>query len=696
MRPISRVPVASALRLTCLRLSCVLLAALAWGGVRAAPAAGAASAASATAAPAAASGSAMAAELADFESTGRAHPSDTAAALRIRVGQLAIGSADWVEALTLQGLLHTEASEFEAATDCARRLQEQSTATTDAAARLIRASMALKSGNAHEADKLLNAAAAELPAATPATSRLRFLAAHSKARQRAGKLDDAVRLHLQEIDLADQLGIAWRRAEARTRAAYSLYKAQQPERARSTNAEALAIATAANDKISLARVHNIQGILLDGPGEVAAELHSMQSAINYAHEAGAKLDEALLLANMSDFFLQRGDYRTALRRAQEALPLTREVRDTSSEIIALWNMGLAHIGLGDVPDGKRYVELALSMAEHRGDAPLVSDVLLEFGTALEKAGDAAGAVQALHRHRAIADKLVQRDQQKAILELQEEFDSDRRSRALALLNSDNAIKSTQLQRRDLQQRLWWLLAATFVLSFAVVLLMMRRVRRTNQALAHSNAQLKVQSERDPLTGLANRRYFQAAMKQMSVDGQLAGTVYLLDIDHFKRINDEHGHAAGDAVLVAMAQRLADALREPDLVVRWGGEEFLVVVQSLSREQVDALAQRLLDAVGQAPVAWQGREITVTGSIGYASFPIEPTGLAVAWEPAINLVDTALYLAKAHGRNRAYGVGLMHAQTVQGLQAITASLESAWRDGQVTLTLLRGPMHEGRA
>ena len=406
-------------------------------------------------------------------------------------------------------------------------------------------------------------------------------------------------------------------------------------------------------------MHNIQGILLDGPTEVAAELHSMQSAINYAHEAGAKLDEALLLANMSDFFLQRGDYRTALRRAQEALPLTREVRDTSSEIIALWNMGLAHIGLGDVADGKRHVELALSMAERRGDAPLVSDVLLEFGTALEKAGAATAAVQALHRHRAIADKLVQRDQQKAILELQEQFDSDRRGRALALLNSDNAIKSTQLQRRDLQQRLWWLLAATFVLSFAVVLLMMRRVRRTNQALAHSNAQLKVQSERDPLTGLANRRYFQAAMKQMSVDGQLAGTVFLLDIDHFKRINDEHGHAAGDAVLVAMAQRL-------------------------------------LDAVGQVPVRWQGREIAVTGSIGYASFPIEPTGLAVAWEPAINLVDTALYLAKAHGRNRAYGVGLLHAQTVQGLQAITAALESAWRDGQVTLTLLRGPLLEGRA
>jgi len=658
------------------------------------------------AAPAQADGSAPAAwqapslqvaqRLAAFESAGRAHPSETAQAMQSLVASLPVGSADWREALTVQALLHTDASEPEAATHAMRRLRAQATPAAEAAAHLVEASMALKSGDAREADKLLNAVEAQLPGTLSAESRVRFLGAHAKAKGRAGKLDDAVRLHLQEIALTDQIGVAWRRAEARSRAAYDFYKAQQPERARSINAEALAIAEASGDKVALARVHNIQGILLDAPSERAAELHSMEAAIRYAHEAGARQDEALLLANMSDFFLQRGDFRTALRRAEEALPLTREVRDVSSEIIALWNIGLAHIGLQRVAEGRRHVELALAMAEHRGDQPLVADILLELGTALERAGDLGGAVQTLHRHRAIADKLLQRDQQKAILELQEQFDADRRGRALELLTSENAIKSAQLQQRDLQQRLWWLLAATFVLSFAGVLLMARRVRRTNKALAHTNAQLKVQSERDPLTGLANRRFFQAAMKRMSVDGQLAGTVFLLDIDHFKRINDTHGHAAGDAVLVAIAQRLTDVLREPDLVVRWGGEEFLVVVQSLSREQVDALAQRLLDAVGQAPVRWQGREIAVTGSIGFASFPIQPSGLAVAWEPAINLVDTALYLAKAHGRNRAYGVGLLHAQTVQGLVAITAALETAWRDGQVTLTLLRGPAAEAAA
>ncbi len=98
-------------------------------------------------------------------------------------------------------------------------------------------------------------------------------------------------------------------------------------------------------------------------------------------------------------------------------------------------------------------------------------------------------------------------------------------------------------------------------------------------------------------------------------------------------------------------------------------------------------------MADAPVRHEGRVVPVTGSIGYATFPIEPTRLAVSWERAINLVDTAMYLAKAHGRNRAYGVRLLHASDEAQLDGITRALETAWRDGQVALTLLQGPTGE---
>ena len=98
-----------------------------------------------------------------------------------------------------------------------------------------------------------------------------------------------------------------------------------------------------------------------------------------------------------------------------------------------------------------------------------------------------------------------------------------------------------------------------------VLIGAQRVRQANRQLAQSNALLQHQAEIDPLTGLANRRHLQEAMRRLGADGSFAGTVFLADLDHFKRINDCHGHAAGDAVLVEMAQRLRSvaARRRPD-------------------------------------------------------------------------------------------------------------------------------------
>jgi predicted signal transduction protein with EAL and GGDEF domain len=106
--------------------------------------------------------------------------------------------------------------------------------------------------------------------------------------------------------------------------------------------------------------------------------------------------------------------------------------------------------------------------------------------------------------------------------------------------------------------------------------------------------------------------------------------------------------------------------------------------------VQALAQRMLDVIGASAFVHEGKQVFTTVSIGYATFPIEPTRLAVSWERAINLVDTALYLAKAHGRNRAYGVRMLHARDEPQLDAIGKSLEEAWRAGDVALTHLDGP------
>jgi diguanylate cyclase (GGDEF)-like protein len=222
--------------------------------------------------------------------------------------------------------------------------------------------------------------------------------------------------------------------------------------------------------------------------------------------------------------------------------------------------------------------------------------------------------------------------------------------------------------------------------------LLRRMRHSNAQLQSSNALLKVASERDPLTGLANRRHLLAVMERSATAGQgFDGSMFLIDIDHFKRINDQHGHAAGDRVLVETAQRLRQALREQDLTVRWGGEEFLVVVHAMPADEVEALAQRLLAAIGREPVLLGQVPIAVTASIGFATFPLQPLRRALTWEKAIDLVDTAMYLAKAHGRNRAYGVRALQDEDGALVTAQPGTLESAWRSGRADLTHLSGPV-----
>lgn len=646
--------------------------------------------------PAGATPDEAAAQLLEIERTGRGQPRLTAARLASMVSMNQGDASTQLDALMLQGLLLANVPAEEEAEAVARafdeRFRRDGNALASAAALMVRARLAEQLGNTPRAETLIDEALAKLPANATAMTRMRFLGVQAQIRNSASKLEDAIRIGHEALKLADAGGEAWRQAEARTDLAYNYFQAKQVARALSMNEEAVAFAKVDGNPLTLARVSTVQGIVLEAMGDIQGEKRWMQAAIEHARAAGAKSEEALYLANLADVYLKNGEPATALRYGQQALPLLRESKNLNGETVALANMGLAQIALGQVDAGRRNVRASIDIDERRGSLTGMAQTYLEMGQALERAGELRAAIESLNQYRNLITQVLQQDQQRSILEMQEQFDSDRRTRELELLQRQSAISVEQLRARELQERLWALLAAGGLLSLAVVGLLMRRVRDTNRRLADSNAQLKAHAEIDPLTGLANRRHFQAAMRQLAADGKFSGTVFLADIDHFKRVNDCWGHASGDAVLIEIARRLRAVLREPDLIVRWGGEEFLVVVRALSPEAVEALAQRMLDVVGAAPVTHQARVMAVTASIGYATFPIEPTLLAVSWERAINLVDTALYLAKAHGRNRAYGVRMLIANDEQQLDVIARSLEAAWRDGDVVLTLLQGPGH----
>jgi two-component system cell cycle response regulator len=160
--------------------------------------------------------------------------------------------------------------------------------------------------------------------------------------------------------------------------------------------------------------------------------------------------------------------------------------------------------------------------------------------------------------------------------------------------------------------------------------------------------------RDALTGLYNRRHLE---RQLDVEIAAAIrhsrhlTVAMLDIDHFKRVNDTYGHAAGDAVLRAFAKTVGQLVRPEDLFARYGGEEFTLVLRDTHASQALHLAERLRSTIEQAPVVVGGQALRITSSCGVASLeecqpPDQETVLRVA--------DERLYRAKQAGRNRVVG------------------------------------------
>ena len=165
-------------------------------------------------------------------------------------------------------------------------------------------------------------------------------------------------------------------------------------------------------------------------------------------------------------------------------------------------------------------------------------------------------------------------------------------------------------------------------------------------------QLSESAVRDPLTGLFNRRYLAdrlTAEHSFALRHGTDLTVMLADVDHFKRVNDQRGHAAGDAVLRAIGQRLARALRSEDLVARYGGEEFCIVGRALDARNAALVAERCRSMIASLAIDCEGGPLSITVSIGVATLSrtqpyADPAAL-------VDAADRALYAAKESGRNR---------------------------------------------
>lgn len=190
--------------------------------------------------------------------------------------------------------------------------------------------------------------------------------------------------------------------------------------------------------------------------------------------------------------------------------------------------------------------------------------------------------------------------------------------------------------------------SAFIIFAAVALYYQNSVNRVEASLLEANRRLESLAKTDPLTALHNRRMIEEKIgeekDQPSVQGRVF-SIIMADIDHFKVLNDTYGHQIGDIVLVSLSKILKHATRTGDVVARWGGEEFLILLPDTGAKEACEVAERMRVAVAQTPIFIDDADIRITMTFGVAECSFE-SGI----NECIKMADKALYRGKKAGRN----------------------------------------------
>jgi len=587
-----------------------------------------------------------------------------------------------VEVLTLRGFAYVDSRRDQQAQQTIDRLQQladQGSRSADFSRHLVRAYFFRQSDR-------YDAARAELDSIDSASVRSdldRYRLEHLRGcvLRFLGQHEAALLSFEHALDIAHAMGNVPYAIHTMLTSSQFLLRIGNLDRAAAQLKEAKRLAQQTGDEAALATALAHESDIAGRRGDHTEELRAMLEASTHAQAVGSPLLLATTYCDLADVYLNKRDYAASLASSKKALALLPQVRRNGLEQTVYFNYGIAEIGLGRVAEGKRLVEREIQRALDAGNIVDVEDSLGEYASALESVRD-WHAVDVLRRDAQLRDQLMTNARQQALLELSAKFDAERRVREIDLLTRDNAIKSAELSAQRLHQELVLTGALLAVAVAAILGWAFTGVRKANQ-------QLRYNSEHDPLTGLRNRRYFHEQMLARSDATRFEGCVLIIDIDHFKRINDLFGHQAGDHVLACVGKRLAAVLREHDILLRWGGEEFLAVLPPMTDAPLAATTHRLLKAISGESVDWHGETIRCTTSIGYASFPLPGTKTSISLNRAIRLADKALYQAKRRGRNRACRITVLCADTEAELTHISTDFEAARAGDRVQLHEMTG-------
>lgn len=518
----------------------------------------------------------------------------------------------------------------------------------------------------------------------PAFERYRLEAVRGVAQMVSGRHEQALSSFERLEDLANAMHSMPRVIEARIKLAGLYMMDQNFDRVASQVGQLRNIAQHSSDEVLWAEISDLESDVAEARGDRMEQLRRLFETLSHARRSGSDRSIAMVLLNLGDFYRETGNYGAALEYSKRALILAHKLGRPLFERLIRFSMGMDEIGLGHPGSGKRVVESAIQQSLASGDLYDTHDMMRQYQTALERAGDLGGALEVAHRDATVRDQLSTTVREKALLELSAKFDDERRVRQIELLERDNTIKSRNLQVQRLRQKSIVVATALIVLVCGALTWGIVRIRKIN---AHLLQNIK----HDGLTGLLNRGYFNEYILTRQANRPFVGCLLLLGVDCLEHINEAVSYSAGDGVLSAVSKRLCGTMRDSDAFVRWASETFLVMTGPMSDAELNLTVRRLLSVINAEPVVWNGVGLECTVSIGYASFPLNGAAVDISLGGAITLVAKALRHARRQGGDRACLITLVNADDARELSAITAQFEDAASDRRVQLVETVGAM-----
>jgi len=420
--------------------------------------------------------------------------------------------------------------------------------------------------------------------------------------------------------------------------------------------KALRLAKEIDDRAREATVLDVIGNIDSESNNLDQARTAYDQALQLFQELGEKYGECLVLNNLALTYLQLNENANAVKTSLESLRLAQENGLSALVLTASGTVGEVYLGTEDYGQAILYLQQALSIARERQVSYDEFWSLLNLGKVYHRQHDDTAALSCLNQALVITQESKNRPGQFQCHELLAEvYEKQGNLReALSHWKQFHILKETVFNENTAKR-----LAGLQVIhqvetarrDAEIQHLKTIELQKEIEDRKNAQAALEELATTDPLTGLLNRREFfvlaEREFQRARSDGRPLSAV-LIDLDHFKNVNDTYGHAAGDQVLTIAAKTARDNLRRGEIIARYGGDEFVILLPGSNLKRASRIAERLHRKMNSKIIKTERGKVSITTSFGVAESQFEDgTGL----DTLLDHTDQALYAAKRAGRNR---------------------------------------------